>query len=397
MATKDNVNNMFKVSKNSFLPGDMMWDRYEVVELLGEGASAIVYKCYDRDLSDLAVAVKVFPANVAEDDVSAQRINRELRTSFSVDHPNVARFYNCLRDEKHIALVMEFIEGGTLDNYIIKQGGKLSITETRFILLQIAEGLNAIHAVGTVHRDLKPANVLISNDGGVKITDFGLAKGALGLPEQKVKVEELSGDSNAEQLLRTTSAGDCVGTPLYLSPEYLEHGYIDERSDIYALGIIAYEMYAGFEPFESKSFVKLVSEKIHGECPTLKEIIPSCPQDFSDIIQMAMSKDPEERYQYALDFQADLKEMKIDSASGAIDREGNLKSKRISGVHNTIGGEVKEKEESPLLGVFSNFLIFGLPILAVIFAIVYILMTQELPFMDDLKVFLYDFFWKLGF
>jgi serine/threonine protein kinase len=264
--------------------GAVLRDRYVVESLLGQGMSARVYRCRDTMLGNLLIALKVYPPDIISDKVSAGRVNRELLSSYGIDHPNVARFYECIRTEGFIGMVMEYVPGHDLE-LLLTSGAEFSLLEVTHILHQIILGLAAIHSAGVLHRDLKPGNIMLSANGAVKITDFGLAK------------KDVFGGGEVEP--ETTDGGDAVGTPMYVAPEFLEHGVCDFRSDIYALGIIAYELATGEEPYPFVNMYQFVEAKIHSKPLPPHQVNPQCPPELSLLIMKMMASNPEDRFQTA--------------------------------------------------------------------------------------------------
>lgn len=279
---------------NRLRTGDVLFDRYVVQSRLGTGAFGIVYKCLDTGMSNLPVAVKVFPASIAREESAAARLHREIRSAFTIDHNNVARFYDCLRDDIVIAIIMEFVIGETLES-IQKRKGKLSAELVAMYMLQTAQGLDAIHSAGIVHRDLKPANILITNEGFVKITDFGLARSFDGIEDGRTltarTVSTLSGAANA------THDSQVVGTPQYLTPEYILNGTIDQTMDIYALGLVGYTLAAGRTPWETKDVNELFKEKVQSVPAQLSQFNAALPEYLTSLIMDSISPDITDRPQ----------------------------------------------------------------------------------------------------
>lgn len=286
-----------KKQQLSLLPGQVLFDRYEVVRARGSGAFASVFECQDLSYSNAQVALKVFPPFLVNDQEASVRLHREIRASFSIDHHNVARFYDCLKNDSCIAIVMEFIVGDTLLD-LLPTLSKQDLSAKLQILAQIAEGLRAIHIAGITHRDLKPANILITKHNEVKITDFGLSRGIIDIAsstkglERKYVVGALS-----QSELRITNDSEIVGTPIYLSPEYLAEGILDYRSDIYAFGIVAYEVIAGKIPWHTSDVQELFHEKLETDIPNILDCTPDCPDLLAELIARCTERDPHIRIQ----------------------------------------------------------------------------------------------------
>jgi serine/threonine protein kinase len=245
----------------------------------------LVYACRHRELAGHIVAMKVLFSEVASDEVAAARFRNEIVASYGVSHPNVVRAYEYFKDGDLIAFTMEYIGGGDLADRI-SEDDALEIDEIVTMLCQIAAGVQAIHEAGIIHRDLKPENILLTGQGEIKITDFGIAR------------------TNAGP--RLTEHGGVVGTIDYVSPEYLDQGQVDRRSDIYALGVIAYEMVTGVAPFEGKSVVETMTLRLRTDPKPPHQIRLDCPIELSSIILRALAREPSERYQQADEMLSDL-------------------------------------------------------------------------------------------
>lgn len=266
-------------------PGTVVNGRYEVVKCLGTGSMGMVYACRHRELSGHLVAMKVLFAEVARDEVAAQRFRNEIVASYGVSHPNVVRAYEYFRDGDLIAFTMEYIGGGDLADRI-GMDEPIEVDEIVRMLMQMCSGVQAIHDAGIIHRDLKPENILLTANGDIKITDFGIARTGTGP--------------------KLTEHGGVVGTIDYVSPEYLERGQVDARSDIYALGVLAYEMVTGEAPFKGKSVIETMTMRLRSDPEPPSKLRPDCPEELDRIVLRAMARDPEERYQQSSEMFADL-------------------------------------------------------------------------------------------
>ncbi|MCB0346508.1 MAG: serine/threonine protein kinase [Bdellovibrionales bacterium] len=266
-------------------PGTVVNGRYEVVKCLGTGSMGMVYACRHRELSGHLVAMKVLFAEVARDEVAAQRFRNEIVASYGVSHPNVVRAYEYFRDGDLIAFTMEYIGGGDLADRI-GLDEPIEVSEIVRMLMQMCSGVQAIHDAGIIHRDLKPENILLTANGDIKITDFGIARTGTGP--------------------KLTEHGGVVGTIDYVSPEYLERGQVDARSDIYALGVLAYEMVTGEAPFKGKSVIETMTMRLRSDPEPPSTLRSDCPPELDQIVLRAMARDPEERYQQSSEMFADL-------------------------------------------------------------------------------------------
>ncbi len=284
------------MSEDHFLnlqPGTIVNGRYEIVKCLGTGSMGMVYACRHRELSGHLVAMKVLFTEVARDNVAAARFRNEIVASYGVSHPNVVRAYEYFRDGDLVAFTMEYIGGGDLADRI-SSDLPLAIHEIVRMLSQMCSGVQAIHDAGIIHRDLKPENILVTAQGDIKITDFGIARCGAGP--------------------KLTEHGGVVGTIDYVSPEYLERGQVDARSDIYALGVLAYEMITGESPFKGKSVIETMTMRLRSDPEPPHRLRADCPIGLATIVLHAMSRDPERRYQRASEMLRDLQS--IDLRSG---------------------------------------------------------------------------------
>ena len=283
----------------SLQPGTVISGRYEVVKCLGQGSMGLVYACRHRELAGLMVAVKVLFPEVAQDKIAAQRFNNEVVASYGVSHPNVVRAYDLIRDGDLVAYTMEYVGGGDLAERLGHSGRRIPIPEAIRLLCQMCAGVQAIHDAGIVHRDLKPENILLTKEGAVKIADFGIARVGHGP--------------------RLTEHGGVVGTIDYVSPEYMLNSQVDWRSDIYALGILAYEMITGESPFRGDSVYATMTKRLKCDPAPPSSLRPECPAEMDRIILKAMHRDPEQRYQSAGDIFEELqalgREMGVEAGS----------------------------------------------------------------------------------
>ena len=269
-------------------PGTIVNSRYEVVKCLGTGSMGMVYACRHRELSGHLVAMKVLFPEVARDEIAAARFRNEIVASYGVSHPNVVRAYEYFRDGDLIAFTMEYISGGDIADKIAKTK-EIPIDEVLRMLAQMCSGVQAIHDAGIIHRDLKPENILLTAQGDVKITDFGIARAGTGP--------------------RLTDHGGVVGTIDYVSPEYLERGEVDARSDLYALGVIAYEILTHEPPFKGKSVIETMTLRLRTDPSPPHLIRKDCPPELSKVVLKALARDYKERYQTAREMYEDIQEL----------------------------------------------------------------------------------------
>ena len=265
-------------------PGALFGGRYEIIRAIGAGGMGAVYLACDPRFRDFLVALKVLYPGVIKSRESRERFRNEIVASYRVNHRNVVRAYEYFDEEDFQAYAMEHVDGGDLSEQMA--GRRVEYRYAIDILAQIAAGLEAIHAMGIVHRDLKPENILVTKAGVAKISDFGVAR--------------LKGS------ITLTQAGAMVGTPKYVSPEYIETGECDHRGDIYAVGVIGYELISGRSPFRSDSRVSMMMERFKKDPADLLTICPECPPVFVEIIKKAMAVDLSSRYQSAAELREDL-------------------------------------------------------------------------------------------
>lgn len=282
----------------SLQPGTVIQGRYEVVKCLGAGSMGLVYACRHRELSGHLVAIKVLFPEVAQDKVAAARFKNEIFASYGVSHPNVVRAYEFIRDGDLVAYTMEYVGGGDLADRLGRNEVPIPIPDVVRMLAQMCLGVQAIHDAGIVHRDLKPENILLTKDGVVKIADFGIARTGHGP--------------------KLTEHGGVVGTIDYVSPEYMMNAQVDSRSDIYALGILAYEMVTGTSPFRGDSVYATMTKRLKSDPAAPSVVRPECPSGLDTIIARAMHRDPESRYQRAAEMYHDLRALMPDVVGGGV-------------------------------------------------------------------------------
>lgn len=267
-------------------PGTVIASRYEVIRCLGTGSMGMVYACRKRGTPDGTLfAVKVLFSDISrEDKVQATRFRNEIFAAYGVDHPNVVKAWEYIRDGDLIAYSMEFITGGDLGAKLGRTSEPFTITLAVKLLRQMCAGVQAIHDAGIVHRDLKPENILLTEEGDVKIADFGIAR--------------LGGGGSPRKL---TAHGGVIGTIDYVAPEYLLNSQIDARADIYAVGILGYEMITGEPPFRGDSVYDTLWRRVKFPPPVPSDHRQECPPELDEVIQKALATKPEDRFQTARD------------------------------------------------------------------------------------------------
>ncbi|HXI30846.1 MAG TPA: protein kinase, partial [Vicinamibacterales bacterium] len=279
---------------------------YEIVSALGAGGMGEVYRARDVKLQRDA-AIKMLPMHVEADASSVERLQREARAVAALNHPNIVTIYGVDEAEHHLYLAMEFVDGATLADLMPSRGLPLDLLLKYAIPL--ADALGAAHAQGITHRDLKPSNVMITRDGRVKVLDFGLAQ---------VSADRVQFDASASPTRPITSQGRIVGTVAYMSPEQAAGATIDHRSDLFAFGVLLYEMATGERPFKGEASVSVLASILKDAPKRISEIRHGLPRDLERIVRRALAKDPEQRYQTAKDLRNDLQTLRDDLTSGEL-------------------------------------------------------------------------------
>nr|WP_255404635.1 Stk1 family PASTA domain-containing Ser/Thr kinase [Thermoactinomyces sp. DSM 45892] len=256
------------------MEGKRLSGRYEILNRIGGGGMAVVYKAKDMSLHR-NVAVKVLSESLSNDSEFIRRFSREAQAAASLSHPNIVNVYDVGQDDYTQFIVMELIEGPTLKQHIQEQG-PLSVEEAAEIAIQICDGLSNAHDNGIVHRDIKPHNILLGGNGRAKVTDFGIARAA--------------------SSSTITQTGSVMGSVHYFSPEQARGGVITEKSDIYSLGVVFYEMLTGKLPFDGDSAIGIALQHLQEPVPDPKELNPDIPDNIVKILLRSMEKDPEMRY-----------------------------------------------------------------------------------------------------
>ncbi len=267
--------------------GMMIADRYEILEKIGTGGMSDVYKAKDHKLNRF-VAVKVLKQEFSENANFVSKFRIEAQAAAGLMHPNIVNVYDVGEEGDNHYIVMELVEGITLKKYIEKKA-RLSVKEAVSIAIQVSMGIEAAHNNHIIHRDIKPQNIIISKEGKVKVTDFGIAKAAT---------------SN-------TITSNVMGSVHYTSPEQARGGYSDEKSDIYSLGITMFEMLTGRVPFNGETTVAIAIKHIQEEFPSPREYVPEIPVSVEQIVFKCCQKSPDRRYQSMSELIVDLKQSLI--------------------------------------------------------------------------------------
>lgn len=284
---------------NPALIGKMLANRYEVLARVGEGGMAVVYRARDTLLGRM-VALKVLRPQYASDAEFVERFRREAQTAASLSHPNVVNIHDVGEEDGIYYIVMEYVEGRNLKE-IIRQEGPLPARTAIFIAREICRALEAAHRLNLIHRDVKPHNILITFDGRVKVTDFGIARAAA--------------------TASLTQTGTVIGSVHYASPEQVRGEPVGTSSDIYSLGVLCYEMVTGTVPFTGDSPVSIALKHLQEQPKPPRQINPNVPADFERIILRAMAKTEEQRYPSATVMLRDLRGLGDEFASVSGDDE----------------------------------------------------------------------------
>jgi eukaryotic-like serine/threonine-protein kinase len=269
-----------------FEPGDELGHRYRIEHLLGQGGMGRVYKAYDKELERM-IALKVLQPELVSDPNAMQRFKQELLLASRISHKNILRIHDLGEADSVKFISMAFVEGEDL-HHLLRTHGRLPVDRAGKIAEQLCEALDAAHSEGVVHRDLKPQNILMGKNDQVYVVDFGLAK---------------SLEASAAGMTRT---GQYLGTPRYMAPEQVEAKPADNRTDLYALGLIIFEMLTGEDPFKGESTVQTMYRRVKEKPPNPKDLNPEIPEYLARIILRCMERDPARRYQSARDILADL-------------------------------------------------------------------------------------------
>ena len=269
------------------MSGRILSNRYELLERVGGGGMAFVYRARDLRLNRI-VAVKILSPHFTSDEDFVRKFRREAQAAASLSSPSIVGVYDVGQDGDVHYIVMEFLHGKTLKQ-VLNENGPLEVSEVLQIGRQIAEALQVAHKHGVIHRDIKPHNIMLTADGHVKVTDFGIAR--------------------AVTASTLTETGAMVGSVHYISPEQARGGIVGEKSDIYSLGVVLYELLTGQVPFAGDSMFSIALKHLQEQPRSVRELDPNIPVAVEQIVQKAMSKDQASRYQTAEELASDLKRL----------------------------------------------------------------------------------------
>ncbi len=319
-------------NKNPKYLGIVLEDRYELLDPLGSGGMAVVYRALDRRLNR-NVAIKIMRPELAHNEKFRQRFRTESHAIAKLNHPNIVGVFDVSHSESVEYIVMELLDGVTLKQYL-RDHGPLDVRKALNFSMQIAGALSHAHSKGIVHRDIKPQNIVIVGEDTVKVADFGIAN----LQSEMPHVEN-----------------EAIGSVHYISPEQARGLPVDERSDIYSLGIVMYEMLSGTLPFDGDDDRAIALKHLSTVPKPLREIAPSVPEAFSSVVMKAMAASLDERYQSADELLADLDKLRL-ALAGALEHvEGNVEPLGTAGEMSR-DDYIRRRRRSKLVSSLSGIL-----------------------------------------
>ncbi len=299
------------------LVGRVIDGRYRILSHLADGGMASVYVALDGRL-DRQVALKIMRPGLATDDVFVERFRSEARSAARLSHPNVVAVYDQGEDDGDVFLAMELVDGKTLRD-VIHEEAPFTAREALAILEPILLALRAAHSAGMIHRDVKPENVLVRRDGEVKVADFGLARA-------------ITNQST------TSQTGVLLGTVSYLSPEQVESGVADQRSDVYAAGLILFEMLTGRKAVTGGTPIQIAYQHVHGSIPEPSSIVDAVPPELDELVALATALEPDNRFESATAFGSALRNVRSQLTPAELDRRGVAVDVRPPGLPPSVSG-----------------------------------------------------------
>jgi non-specific serine/threonine protein kinase len=321
---------------------------YKLLDKLGEGGMGVVYSAQDTKLGR-KVALKFLPEDAVRDQVTMERFLREARAAAALNHPNICVIYEVGEHANEPFIVLELLEGETLKHRL--QRGALKTEQVLEIAIQIADGLAAAHAKGITHRDIKPANIFLNRQQQVKILDCGLAK----LAHSYMRIGETVGMSAGATITGhdLTSPGTSLGTIAYMSPEQARGEDLDQRTDIFSFGTVLYEMATGKPAFSGGTLAIITDGILHNQAVPPSQVNAELPPEFDQIISKALEKDPDLRYQSAVELRTDLKRLKRDLESGRRSAAGKS-NQSASDSNAALAAAERERDKSVAILYFEN-------------------------------------------
>ncbi|MGD2245742.1 MAG: protein kinase [Candidatus Aminicenantes bacterium] len=301
--------------------GTLFAGRYHIIEELGRGGMGKVYKVFDKELKE-KMALKLLRPEIAADEKMTERFRNELKFARKITHKNICRMYDFNKDLENSYITMEYVSGEDLKSSVTRMG-PLSAGKTVFLARQICEGLAEAHKLGVIHRDLKPQNIMIDRAGNIRIMDFGIARSA--------------------QAKGVTATGMMIGTPEYMAPEQVEGKDVDQRADIYSLGVILFELLTGTVPFEGDTPITVAIKHLKDEAPEPKTLNATVPDDMNKVVLKCLEKDRTKRYASVEELLSELD--KIEKGVPITDRIIPDKKPTPVGETSFLGGYIREKPQ----------------------------------------------------
>src|SRR6267378_1596727 len=290
---------------NNELVANTTLSHYRIVSKIGAGGMGAVYLAQDTSELGRNVALKIVPAEVAQNKDRLQRFTQEARTVSNLNHPNILTLYEFDQTDSATFIATEYIDGVTLREHLSSR--RLKLIDVLDLAIQIVAALNAAHEAGVTHRDLKPENVMVRRDQIVKVLDFGLAK--LAAPSSTLSGKEIDSEAGTKVFVQT-EPGLVMGTVSYMSPEQSVGRGIDQRTDIWSFGVLLYEMLAGCVPFQGKDIHRQIIAIQETEPAPLATLVEGVPDRLEEIVAKCLAKNKNERYQTAKDLLIDLRNLR---------------------------------------------------------------------------------------